>query len=352
MADREAGTAVPSRNGSQEAYELLQAAIVDGKLQPNERLVESDLIRMLPASRSAVRTALVRLTQEGLVEHEPNRGAKVRLIDEHEAAEILESRMVLEGLAATRRRPPRDEGDVTELRAILEEMRGLLDHGDLLGASGLNARLHARLLEIAQHGTVSRLVAALSCSSSGSSTGRSSCPEARSSPTWSTARSWRPSPTVTGTPRSRPSGPISAMSSRRCASSARRRRRSSSRRPIQEDRANERDDHRKSRCKRRQVTDVAARDLAHLSHVELLTPRPEESLFYFQEILGMEVSGESGDSVYLRGFGDYERSSREADSVRAGGGRRTSPTEPRAPKPSSAGSQRWTRPGSRASGSR
>jgi catechol 2,3-dioxygenase len=56
------------------------------------------------------------------------------------------------------------------------------------------------------------------------------------------------------------------------------------------------------------MTDLAVRDLAHLSHVELLTPKPEESIFYFQEILGMEVSGESGDSVYLRGFGDYERS--------------------------------------------
>jgi catechol 2,3-dioxygenase len=51
------------------------------------------------------------------------------------------------------------------------------------------------------------------------------------------------------------------------------------------------------------------RDLAHLSHVELLTPKPDESLFYFREILGMEIAGESGDSVYLRGFGDYERSS-------------------------------------------
>ena len=51
------------------------------------------------------------------------------------------------------------------------------------------------------------------------------------------------------------------------------------------------------------------RDLAHLSHVELLTPRPEESLHYFRELLGMEVAGEQGDSVYLRGFGDYERSS-------------------------------------------
>jgi catechol 2,3-dioxygenase len=51
------------------------------------------------------------------------------------------------------------------------------------------------------------------------------------------------------------------------------------------------------------------RDLAHFSHLELLTPKPDESLFYFREILGMEVAGESGDSVYLRAFGDYERSS-------------------------------------------
>ena len=51
------------------------------------------------------------------------------------------------------------------------------------------------------------------------------------------------------------------------------------------------------------------RDLAHLSHVELLTPKPNESLAYFRELLGMEVAAEGGDSVYLRGFGDYERSS-------------------------------------------
>src|SRR5262245_9319553 len=51
------------------------------------------------------------------------------------------------------------------------------------------------------------------------------------------------------------------------------------------------------------------RDLAHLSHVELLTPKPDESLAYFRDLLGMEVAAQNGDSVYLRGFGDYERSS-------------------------------------------
>ncbi len=47
------------------------------------------------------------------------------------------------------------------------------------------------------------------------------------------------------------------------------------------------------------------RDIAHLGHVELLTPKPTESLWYFTELLGMEVAHQEGQSVYLRGYGDY-----------------------------------------------
>src|SRR5262247_1939955 len=121
QADRAADAG--ARRGSQDAYERLREAIVGGRLQPNERLVEADLIPMLHASRTAVRTALVRLVQEGLVEHERNRGAKVRLIDEQEAAEILESRMVLEGLAARYAAKNATKADAAELRAIVKEMR-------------------------------------------------------------------------------------------------------------------------------------------------------------------------------------------------------------------------------------
>src|ERR1700693_5604213 len=47
-------------------------------------------------------------------------------------------------------------------------------------------------------------------------------------------------------------------------------------------------------------------DLAHLGHLELLTPKPEESLRFFVDIMGMTESGRKGDSVYLRGWDDYE----------------------------------------------
>jgi catechol 2,3-dioxygenase len=43
-------------------------------------------------------------------------------------------------------------------------------------------------------------------------------------------------------------------------------------------------------------------DLAHLGHMELLTPKPDESLKFFVDVMGMTVSGQKGESVYLRGW--------------------------------------------------
>lgn len=48
-------------------------------------------------------------------------------------------------------------------------------------------------------------------------------------------------------------------------------------------------------------------DIAHLGHIELLTPKPDESLAFFVDVLGMTVSGRKGSSVYLRAWDDYER---------------------------------------------
>jgi catechol 2,3-dioxygenase len=48
-------------------------------------------------------------------------------------------------------------------------------------------------------------------------------------------------------------------------------------------------------------------DLARIGHAELLTPKPEESLRFFGEVLGMEEVGRQGESVYLRAWGDYLR---------------------------------------------
>ncbi|BAS28009.1 catechol 2,3-dioxygenase [Limnochorda pilosa] len=60
-------------------------------------------------------------------------------------------------------------------------------------------------------------------------------------------------------------------------------------------------------------------DVAHLAHVELLSPRPEATVRFFTELLGLFVTARSGQSVYLRAWGDhYHHSVKVTESPRAG----------------------------------
>src|SRR3974390_2645111 len=74
----------------------------------------------------------------------------------------------------------------------------------------------------------------------------------------------------------------------------------------------------------RETSDMAVQneplhDIAHLGSVELLTPKPDKSLWYFRDILGMEPVHESGGSVYLRGYGDYATSTLKLTAAKNAG---------------------------------
>jgi DNA-binding GntR family transcriptional regulator len=143
------------------SYDALREAIVRGDIAPEARLVESEISTNFKMSRGAVRTALIRLEEEGLVVREPHRGARVRKVSDDEAVEILQVRAVLEGLAVRLTAERIDDTGATRLRALLERHRELLEGGDLLGASDANADLHAALLALSGHGTARRLIRAL-----------------------------------------------------------------------------------------------------------------------------------------------------------------------------------------------
>jgi DNA-binding GntR family transcriptional regulator len=149
-------TPPPSNSGTD--YDRLRAAIVRGEIAPNSRLVESDLVSTFAMTRAAVRNALIRLEQEGLVVREPHRGARVRQVTDTEAIEILQARAVLEGLAVRVTAERIDDAGAERLQAALARHRELLESGDLLGASDANGDLHATLLELSGHSTAQRLI--------------------------------------------------------------------------------------------------------------------------------------------------------------------------------------------------
>jgi DNA-binding GntR family transcriptional regulator len=146
---------------AQTAYHRVRQAILAEELLPGQRLVEKELAERFGLGRSAIRTALARLEQEGLVKSEPFRGASVRAIDEAEAVEILEARAALESLAARYAARKATPEQVERLEGILQRMQERYEGGDLLGMSELNSELHQTLLEIAGHRTAARLIESL-----------------------------------------------------------------------------------------------------------------------------------------------------------------------------------------------
>ncbi|HWE79840.1 MAG TPA: catechol 2,3-dioxygenase [Pseudolabrys sp.] len=60
-------------------------------------------------------------------------------------------------------------------------------------------------------------------------------------------------------------------------------------------------------------------DIAHLGHLELLTPTFDKSVRFFVDVMGMTISGEKDDSVYLRAYDDYERYSLKLTAAKGNG---------------------------------
>lgn len=139
----------------------LRRAIETGHFMPSQRLVEAELAAWLGTNRSNVKLALGKLEQEGLVVSEPNRGARVRVISEQEALEILQVRAALESLIARQAAAKATPADQKRLRDVLETMREAIDREDFTTYSGQNGQLHAEIRKISGHQTASRLLSTL-----------------------------------------------------------------------------------------------------------------------------------------------------------------------------------------------
>jgi DNA-binding GntR family transcriptional regulator len=136
----------------------IREAIVGGEFAPNQRLVEADLCAQFSASRATVRSALIELANEGLVERVQNRGARVRAISLEEAVEISEVRMMLEALCAAKAAERISDEEIAELRELGEAIRAAVASGDVVGYSSLNQQLHRRVREISGQRTAAGML--------------------------------------------------------------------------------------------------------------------------------------------------------------------------------------------------
>lgn len=137
---------------------LIRQAILQGEFVPGQRLVEADLSEQFGASRGAVRTALLELASEGLVERTANRGARVRVVPLAEAIEIYEVRMVVEALCAAKAAERIDDAGVVELQSIGADMESAVASGDTTTYRRLNQTLHQRIRELSGQSTAANVL--------------------------------------------------------------------------------------------------------------------------------------------------------------------------------------------------
>lgn len=111
---------------------MLRAAIVAGKLEPGERLIEERISQELQTSRGPVREALRQLEHEGLVRSVPYRGAVVVGVSEEEVHEVLiPIRLSLERYAFVKAMQRMTDADFAELGKAVWVMEDAARTGDL-----------------------------------------------------------------------------------------------------------------------------------------------------------------------------------------------------------------------------
>lgn len=140
----------------------LRELILSGELPGGVRIAELALVERLGVSRTPIRSALLRLEQEGLLEGLPGGGYGVKTFSERDVADAIELRGTLEGLLA------RLAAERGAPRMVLTEARACLDRVDVVLAApalddqgfsayvALNEAFHTLLYEMADSPAISR----------------------------------------------------------------------------------------------------------------------------------------------------------------------------------------------------
>lgn len=142
---------------SDQIKEHIVEAILDGELQPGDRIVESALARRFGVSQAPVREAVRDLVLLGFLEAEPYKGTSVRSFSPEELYEVYAVRAALESLSARMAAARLSETDVQSLREILDNMIEAARRQDTKQMVRLDNTFHETIMQISGNKTLYQL---------------------------------------------------------------------------------------------------------------------------------------------------------------------------------------------------
>ncbi len=136
-------TAAPLR---QQVVKLMREDILNGALEPGQRLIESALCESYGVSRTVIREALRQLESEHLIKVLPSQGPIVTVLTEEEIKAIYVVRASLEGLAGQLFAENAKQKDVTAMIKLGDRLERDYRHGSVESREELKAQFYALLL--------------------------------------------------------------------------------------------------------------------------------------------------------------------------------------------------------------
>lgn len=129
----------------------IREAIKSGKLQPGERLIETDLAKDMQISRHPIREALRYLEKEGLVTTTPFKGAQVTPFSEQDIEELYTLRLSIEELAIRTLVKNLNDEKIKKLQAAINEMKRCVLKRKFKEYIYADLRFHGKICELCGH---------------------------------------------------------------------------------------------------------------------------------------------------------------------------------------------------------
>jgi DNA-binding GntR family transcriptional regulator len=136
---------------SKEIATLLNKAILDHRLMPGTKLGERELSELFNVSRIVIRQALARLSEEGLVVIERNRGAFVVKPSLQDALDIYEAASILEQGAIAQLSHRLSSAGRATLRQHVHMQRKAVEARNQAMADILGQQFHMLLIKLSQN---------------------------------------------------------------------------------------------------------------------------------------------------------------------------------------------------------
>ena len=126
----------------EQVYLSLEEAIIAGEYKRGDALTEMSLCKKMGVSRTPVRSALHRLSEEGLIEVTPNRGAVVLGVSDDDLVDTYKIRMRLEGLVSSMAAERMTDEEKRELEDTVELSEFYLQKNDVDKLKELDTSFH------------------------------------------------------------------------------------------------------------------------------------------------------------------------------------------------------------------